>query len=60
MGWMEIHIQTNHSGLETVAAFLSGLGIDDVVIDDETEFHEFLEENRKSWDYVDAVSYTHL
>lgn len=53
MGWMEIHIQTNHSGLETVAAFLSGLGIDNVVIDDETEFHEFLEENRKIWDYVD-------
>jgi len=53
MKWLEVHIQTNHGGLETVEAFLSGLGIDDVVIDDETEFHEFLEENRKSWDYVD-------
>ena len=53
MDWMEIHIQTSHDGLETVEAFLSGLGIDGVVIDDETEFREFLEENRKCWDYVD-------
>lgn len=53
MKWLEVHIQTNHGGLEAVEAFLSGLGIDDVIIDDETEFHEFLEENRKSWDYVD-------
>ena len=53
MDWMEVHIQTSHDGLETVEAFLSGLGIDGVVIDDETEFHEFLEENRKCWDYVD-------
>ena len=53
MDWMEVHIQTSHDGLETVEAFLSGLGIDGVVIDDETEFREFLEENRKCWDYVD-------
>ena len=53
MDWMEVHIQTSHDGLETVEAFLSGLGIDGVVIDDETEFREFLVENRKCWDYVD-------
>lgn len=53
MKWLEVHIDTNHDGLEQVEAFLSGLGIDNVVIEDETEFHEFLEENRKHWDYVD-------
>lgn len=53
MKWLEVHIETNHAGLEAVEAFLCGLGIDGVVIDDETEFHEFLEENRSSWDYVD-------
>lgn len=53
MGWMAIHIQTNHHGLDAVETFLSGLGIDNVVIDDETEFHDFLEENRQHWDYVD-------
>lgn len=53
MNWLELHIDTNHQGLEAVEAFLSGQDIDNVVISDETEFHEFLEENRKSWDYVD-------
>jgi len=51
--WLELHIDTNHQGLEMVEAFLSGQGIDNVVISDETEFQEFLQENRKSWDYVD-------
>lgn len=55
MKWLEVHIETNHAGLEATAAFLSGLGIDGVVIDDEAEFHEFLEENKKSWDYVDEA-----
>ena len=32
---------------------LSALGIDGVVIDDETEFEDFLENNRQYWDYVD-------
>ena len=53
MKWLEIHIETTHDGLEAAEAFLSGLGIDGVVIDDETEFHQFLEENKRSWDYVD-------
>ncbi len=53
MKWLELHIDTNHQGLEMVEAFLSGQGIDNVVISDETEFQEFLQENRKSWDYVD-------
>ena len=53
MNWLEVHIDTNHEGLEATEAFLSGLGIDGVVVDDETEFHTFLEENRQSWDYVD-------
>ena len=32
---------------------LSSLGIDGVVIDDETEFQDFLENNHQYWDYVD-------
>ena len=53
MKWLELHIDTTHAGLEPVETMLSALGIDGVVIDDETEFHDFLESNRQYWDYVD-------
>ena len=53
MKWLELHIDTNHSGLETVEALLSSLDIDGLVIDDEEEFQDFLENNRQYWDYVD-------
>jgi len=53
MNWLELHIDTVHGGLETVEALLSSLDIDGVVIDDETDFQEFLENNHQYWDYVD-------
>ena len=53
MRWLEIHIDTNHAGLETVQALLSGLDVDGVVIEDEEEFQDFLENNHEYWDYVD-------
>lgn len=53
MDWLELHIDTNHIGLEPVETMLSTLGIDGVVIDDETEFQDFLENNHQYWDYVD-------
>ena len=53
MKWLELHIDTNHTGLDTVEAMLSALGIDNVVIDDEAEFQDFLENNHQYWDYVD-------
>lgn len=53
MKWLEIHIDTAHAGLEGLEALLSAHGIDNVVIDDEDEFHEFLENNHQCWDYVD-------
>ena len=46
MNWLELHIDTNHQGLETVQALLSALDIDGVVIEDETDFQDFLD--RKS------------
>ena len=51
--WLEVHIDTNHTGLEAVETMLSALGIDGVVIDDEAEFRDFLENNHQYWDYVD-------
>ena len=53
MKWLELHIDTTHDGLDTVVALLSSLDIDGVVIDDETEFQDFLENNHQYWDYVD-------
>ena len=53
MKWLELHIDTTHAGLEPVETLLSSLGIDCVVIDDETEFQDFLENNHQYWDYVD-------
>ena len=52
MNWLELHIDTTHAGLEPVETLLSSLGIDGVVIDDETEFQDFLENNHQYWDYV--------
>ena len=53
MNWLELHVDTNHTGLDVVEATLSALGIDGVVIDDEMEFQDFLENNHQYWDYVD-------
>ena len=53
MKWLELHIDATFNGLETVETLLSSLGIDGVVIDDETEFQDFLENNHEYWDYVD-------
>lgn len=53
MNWLELHIDTNHAGLVPLETFLSAHGIDGVIIDDETEFEEFLEHNKQYWDYVD-------
>jgi ribosomal protein L11 methyltransferase len=55
MKWLEIHIDTNHTGLEPLETFLSSLGIDGVVIDDEDEFRAFLESNRQCWGSVDEA-----
>ncbi len=53
MNWLELHIDTVHDGLETVETMLSAMDIDGLVIDDETEFQDFLENNHQYWDYVD-------
>ena len=41
MEWLELHIDTNHAGLEPLEIFLSANGVDGVVIDDEQDFRAF-------------------
>lgn len=53
MEWLELNIDTVHTALEVVENMLSQLGIDQIQISDEEEFQDFLEENKKCWDYVD-------
>lgn len=53
MHWLEIHIDTNSTGLEEVQAMLSALDIDGIQIEDGHDFKEFLENNHDCWDYVD-------
>lgn len=53
MKWLELNIDTVHAALEVVENMLSQLGIDQIQISDGEEFQDFLEENKKCWDYVD-------
>ena len=53
MNWLEIIVETAPSTIETVAARLTAGGFEDLVIEDQNEFEEFLQENRSCWDYID-------
>ncbi len=53
MQWLELTIQTTSRGIDALGARLTALGYDSFIIDDETDFDEFLEHNRQYWDYVD-------
>jgi len=53
MQWLELTIQTSSSGIELTGARLTELGYDSFIMDDQEEFHDFLENNRQYWDYVD-------
>lgn len=53
MQWLELTIKTSSAGMEETAAFLTAIGYDSFIMDDQQEFHEFLEQNRQYWDYVD-------
>ena len=53
MKWLEIAVNTTPDKLDEVTARLTAAGMDGLVIEDEGDFLQFLEQNRKYWDYVD-------
>lgn len=53
MQWYELTVKTSAAGIEPLSAQLTALGYDSFVIDDETEYEDFLEKNRACWDYID-------
>ncbi len=53
MEWLEVKITTTAEGIEPLTGALYDMGISGIIISDKEDFAEFLENNRKYWDYVD-------
>ena len=53
MQWYELTVKTSAAGIEPLSARLTALGYDSFIIDDETEYGAFLEQNRACWEYID-------
>ena len=53
MDWIQLSISTTTAGIEPVCAVLMEAGVTGMEIDDSIDFHNFLENNRDKWDYVD-------
>ena len=53
MAWLEITVKCDNVGVEDAVSALTAGGFSDLVIEDQTQFEDFLEENRACWDYID-------
>lgn len=53
MDWLQVKIITTSEGIDPICSALYDMGITGVQISDKDDFREFLENNRKYWDYVD-------
>ena len=53
MDWTQIKIITTNEGIDPICGVLYEMCITGVEISDKEDFREFLENNRKYWDYVD-------
>ena len=53
MAWLEITVNTAPGSIEDTAAALTAGGFSDLVMEDQTEFETFLDQNRACWDYID-------
>ncbi len=53
MEWIEVKITTTAEGIEPLTGALYDMGISGIIVSDKDDFMQFLENNRKYWDYVD-------
>lgn len=53
MQWLEITINASHEEVEALTDKLTDLGVEGIITEDEADVAQFLEGNRKYWDYVD-------
>ena len=51
--WLEVTVETTDAQMEDLAARLTMNGAEGLVLENETDFRTFLEQNRQYWDYVD-------
>ncbi len=53
MAWLEITVHTTAASIDDTAAMLTAAGFQELVLEDQNQFEDFLEENRACWDYID-------
>lgn len=53
MAWLEITVHTAPGSIEETAAMLTAAGFQELVLEDQAQFEDFLEQNRTCWDYID-------
>ncbi len=53
MDWIQLKIITSTTGIDAVCGALYDMGITGLEISDKEDFKDFLENNRRYWDYVD-------
>lgn len=51
--WIKVTIRTTHEGIEPVTGRLYQAGVAGTEIEDEQDFNEFFNDNRRYWDYID-------
>ena len=52
--WLEVAVNTTADRLDELSGKLINAGMTGLVVEDESEFRQFLEQNRQFWDYVDV------
>lgn len=60
MHWLQVLIRTASDGIELLCTELTNAGFDSFVVEDDEEFHEFLNESKDYWDYVDDTLSAHM
>ena len=51
--WLEVTVETTDAQMDDLAARLTMNGAEGLVLENESDFKTFLEQNRQYWDYVD-------
>ena len=53
MEWIEVFVSTTKIGLEIVSGLLYQCGLTGLMIEDGSDFEEFLKNPNRQWDYVE-------